>query len=172
MGRDYLAVAASAALGLAVAGCGGGGVGSTPAPTPAPTPPPSTANADLINLTQSESFTNDGAIGSASYPTTSGNFTSASSEGVVSFIYDAPSKTYTMTTQGLSQSFAPGEIDAAQSNANVTVYKKVTGNTTDSLVLTKPGTSGPFNFKYVGGAFWQRTIQGASAINGNFVAST
>lgn len=175
-GRNLLSLVAAAGMGVSVAACGGGSVGSTPAPTPAPTPtptpPPSTANADLISLTQSETFTNDGALGSASYPTTAGNFTSASSEGRVNFVYDAPSRTYTMTTQGLSQSFAPGEIDAAQSNANVAIYKKVAGNTTDSLVLTKPGTSGPFNFKYVGGAFWQRTIQGATAINGNFVASS
>ncbi|MFM5918175.1 MAG: hypothetical protein ACKOOL_11680 [Novosphingobium sp.] len=166
-------------MGLSLSACGGGSVGSTPAPTPSPTPtptpsppPPSTANADLINLTQSESFTNNGAIGSASYPVSSGNFTAASGEGGVDFVYNATTRTYTMTVSGITQTFAPAEIDPALSNANAAVYKKTSGNTTDTLTLTKPGTSGPLNFKYVGGAFWQRTIQGNTSINGNFVASS
>ncbi len=53
----------------------------------------------------------------------------------------------------------PANIDAAQSNAGAVVYSRTNGNTTDTLTLTRPGTSGPITYTYVGGAFWQKTTQ-------------
>lgn len=161
--------------GLAACG-GGGGVGSTPAPPPAPTPTPpasfpSSANADLITLNQSENFTNDAAVGTASYPTFSGNGTSSTSAGPVQVSYDAATRTYTLTSGARSQAFAPGNIDTAQSSGAATVYTKTSGTTTDTLTLTKPGTTGPLTYKYVGAAVWQRTVTGATTVSGSFDAA-
>ncbi|MFC0203425.1 hypothetical protein [Novosphingobium soli] len=84
--------------------------------------------------------------------------------------YNAANQSYTITVGGGSQTFAPANSDAAQSTAQVTVYVKKNGSTTDSLTLTKPGTSGYFTYRYVGSAFWQRTVDGSSTISGSFDA--
>jgi hypothetical protein len=84
--------------------------------------------------------------------------------------YDATTRSYTLSVQGRSLTFGPADIDASQSTAAITVYLKVNGATTDSLTLTKPGTSGRFTYNWVGGAFWQRTVQGGAAITGSMDA--
>lgn len=175
------------AVGLALAGCGGGsgggGVASTPPPpAPAPTPPappppppspppppPTTANADLISLTQSETFTNDSRTGTVGYPKTTGAFAATASAGAVNIVYDSATQTYTLTSGSRTQSFAPAEVDNATSNGLIKVYKKTSGTITDTLTLTRPGSAGSL-YRYVGGAFWQRTIDGTTAVNGEFDA--
>lgn len=169
------------ALGLALAGCGGGGgVASTPTPPapappppapppPPPPPPPTTANADLINLTQSETFTNGSRSGAVSYPKATGAFTASASAGPVNIVYDASTQTYALTSGSRTQSFAPAEVDATTSTGLIKVYKKTSGTTTDTLTLTRPGTAGSL-YRYVGGAYWQRTVDGATAISGDFDA--
>jgi hypothetical protein len=166
------------ALGLALAGCGGGGgaVGSTPPPPPTPTPtpppppPPPPPNTSLLNLTSSESFTNDAATATANFPKTGVGQTASAAPSTATIAYDLATRGYTITVAGRSQTFLPADIDNAQSNAGVTVYVRRNGTTTDSLTLTKPGTSGRFTYEYVGGGYWQRTIDGATAISGSFDA--
>jgi hypothetical protein len=180
--RRVLAQVSMLALSLCLAGCGGdssgGGIASTPtpAPTPAPTPtptptppPPTTANADLITLGQSETFTNDSRTGAVSYPKAAGSFSASATAGTVNIVYDATSQTYTLTSGGRTQSFAPGDLDAASSTGTFRVFKKVNGTTTDTLSLTRPGTAGS-QYRYVGGAFWQRTVDGTATISGDFDA--
>lgn len=75
-----------------------------------------------------------------------------------------------MSAAGRTLTFLAGDIDAAQTTAELTVYKKVSGSTTDTLTLTKPGSAGRFTYTYVGGAFWQRTVQGSTAISGSLDA--
>lgn len=173
---------------LALAACGGGGgsggsVGSTPAPppapspTPTPTPPPpppapTTANADLLNLTQSENFTNDAATGSGTYDNGGGGTAASAGPATLTVAYDAGSRTYTITNGGRSLAFAPSHIDAPSSNSAITVYKRTSGTTTDTLTLTKPGTSGKLTYRYVGSGFWQRTTQGATSYTALFDAFT
>ena len=84
--------------------------------------------------------------------------------------YDQTSNSYTLTVDNRTQTFRPADLDTTQSNASVAVYVRTNGSTTDSLTLTKPGTSGTFNFKYVGGAFWQRTTESKTTISGTFDA--
>jgi hypothetical protein len=84
--------------------------------------------------------------------------------------YDATTQGYTLTVNGRTQIFLPTERDSTLSTTQLTVFKKVNGSTTDTLTLTKPGPSGRFTYKYVGGAFWQRTITGNSSIAGSLDA--
>jgi C-lobe and N-lobe beta barrels of Tf-binding protein B len=160
---------------LMVTACGGagGGVGSTPTPPPAPTsppPPPPPPNTSLINLTSSETFVNDGASGTANFPKNGSSQTATAAAATVSIAYDLPTKGYTITAGGRTQTFLPADIDNAQSNAGVTVFMKRNGTTTDTLTLTKPGTSGRFTYEFVGGGYWQRTVDGVSAVSGSFDA--
>lgn len=84
--------------------------------------------------------------------------------------YDAGTQGYTVTAGGRSLSFLPSDIDSAQSNAGVVVYIKRNGSTTDSLTLSRAGTSGRFTFQYVGAGFWQRSTENANTIDGIFDA--
>lgn len=168
-----IAVVSLAAVQLTACGGGGGGSGvsSTPTPTPTPTPPPSTANADLLGPSLlSESFTNDAATGSASYPKSGATPTRSASQSNATIVYEAATQKYTVSVGSRSQSFLPSDIDNAQSTSAITVHVKRSGTTTDSLTLTKPGTSGRFTYKYVAGGFWQKTVDGSSTISGNFDA--
>jgi C-lobe and N-lobe beta barrels of Tf-binding protein B len=124
----------------------------------------------LINLTSSENFVNDASTGTASFPKTGAPPTTSASQTAATVAYDLVTKGYTITVGGRSLAFLPSDIDAAQSNAGVAVYVKKNGTTTDSLTLTKPGTSGRFNYEFVGGGFWQRTTDGATTISGSFDA--
>lgn len=156
-----------------VSGCGGGGSGGinpTPAPPPgSATPTPSgSANMDLLGpLLLSETFTNDAASGSATYPKNGGRPTTATAAASATIVYEASSQKYTLTVNGRTQSFLPSDIDRAQSSAAVTVYAKTSDGKTDSLTLTNAGTSGRFTYRYVAGGFWQRTADGTAAISGS-----
>ena len=164
-----LSVSSVALMQLAACGGGGGGdVSSTPTPTPTP---PSTANADLLGPSLlSESFTNDAATGSASYPKSGATPTRSASQSTATLVYEAATQKYTVSVGSRNQSFLPSDIDNAQSTSAIAVYVKRSGSTTDSLTLTKPGTSGRFTYKYVAGGFWQKTVDGASTISGDFDA--
>lgn len=144
---------------LLLAACGGGsgsGVASTPAPVSSPSPTP-TPNASLIGPLTSESFANDAA-------TEVGRFYADARPGTgrtanfapLTISYDASSRSYTVATAGRSQTFSPGDLDSAQSNAAVQVLQKKNGTLTESLTLTKPGTSGALTYQYVGAGYWQR----------------
>lgn len=173
------AVALSCVFSLSACGGGGGGVSSTPTPPPVQTPPPSPPpppppppppNTSLLSLTSSESFANDAVTASANFPVSGAGQTATAAASTATIAYDLPTRGYTITISGRSQTFLPGDIDNAQSTTAITVYVKRNGTTTDSLTLTKPGTSGRFTFEYVGGGYWQRTVNGASAISGNLEA--
>lgn len=121
-------------------------------------------NDDLIGPLLSETFVNSAARVSGTF--SSGGATAAAAQAVATIIYDATSDAYTLTTNGGSVTFGPGDIDASQSSGNATVYTRTSGPTTDTLTLTKPGTSGRVTYRYVGSAFWQQTVSGASSISG------
>jgi hypothetical protein len=90
----------------------------------------------------------------------------------MSVVYDATSRTYTVTNGARSLAFTPAQIDAASSTPQITVYKRTSGTTADTLTLTKPGTSGRLTYKYVGAGFWQRTVDGINDVSGVFDAFT
>jgi hypothetical protein len=172
-GVSLLALATATMM---VTACGGGGVASTPTPPPttptppSPPPPPSVPNTSLLSLTSSESFVNDAVTGSALVNLNNSAGTASGALTTTVFSYDLASRGYTLSTGGRSITFLPSEIDAAQSNAATTVYVKTNGGVSDSLTLTKPGTSGRFTYQYVGAAFWQHTVQTATTISGTFDA--
>ena len=143
----------------------------TPTPTPTPTPSGPTSNPSLITLVASEDFANDAATGTVSFPTSGAAPTNTAAQATATVRYDLASRGYTVTVAGRSQSFLPADLDAAQSNATTAVYVKRNGSTTDSLTVTKPGTSGRFTYQYVAGGFWQRSINGTSTISGSFDAT-
>ena len=157
-------------LSLMLAACGGGGgdVNSTPAPTPAPTP--TTANEDLVAPLVSESFTNNAATGTGSYPLNGDAAKVTAAKASLAFGYDAKTGAYTVSTAGRSQTFANADI--ASQNADQVTYARKKGDTEDSLLLTKAGTSGALNYQYVGSGFWQRTRQGSSKVDGTIDAFT
>ena len=162
---------------ILLASCGGGsgdsGVNSTPTPTPTPSPTPTptpTPNTSLSSLTYSESFANSTASGVVSFPTSGAAPTASAGAATATIAYDAATRGYTLTVGTRSQTFLPANLDASQSSAQLAVYTKTNGSTTDTLSLTKPGTSGRFTYQYVGGGFWQRTITGSSTISGSFDA--
>ena len=169
----YLIVATAmvSACGGGGSGGGGGGVAPIPAPPPAPPPPPppppppTTANADLLNLTQSENFTNNAVTGIGDYPKSGANGATDASTVALTVIYDAANRSYTISNPSRSQSFAPATRDTTLSNAQQDVFKVVNGNVTDTLTLSKPGTSGALTYQYVGSGFWQRTTDSATAIS-------
>jgi hypothetical protein len=104
------------------------------------------------------------ARGVASFSVSGTNGTAVQAAGTIR--YDAGTSSYTLSTPGGAITFAPGDIDAAQSSTGAVVYQKTNGSTTDSLTITRPGTSGRITYQYVGGAFWQHTVQGASTATG------
>jgi hypothetical protein len=148
------------ALCALVSGCGDGGggsvasAGSTATGSTTTSSPPTGVNANLLGPLQSESFANTATQGSLSGTSTS---VSSSSAGVVTakLVYDASAQSYTMTANGKSMTFTPSQISAAQSSTGATVYEVTSGNTTDSLTVTKSGTTGALNYEYVEGAFWE-----------------
>lgn len=153
---------------LAACSAGGGGVNTTPpppgpTPTSTPTPTPS-ANKDLLGPLVSESFANDTAIGKATFGSsgTSGSVSNTS----ITLRYNAGNQSYSLSSTSGSITFVPSDIDNAQSNAGAVVYVHSNGSTTDSLTLTRPGTSGPVTYTYVGSAFWQHTQLGSSSGSG------
>ena len=163
----YLALAAACA---SLAACGGGGDGVASTPTP-PAPPPA-PNTSLLAPLGTETFVNDATTGNVNYPKTDEYGTATSGPSTLTISYDAPSSRYTVSTTGRSQTFTSSNIDTALSNAQIAVYKKVNGKVTDTLTLTKPGTSGALTYKYVGAGFWQQTTDGSTAVSGTLDSFT
>ncbi len=84
-----------------------------------------------------------------------------------SVAFDVVTGGYTVSSDTGTQTFLPSDIDPAQSSAGAIAYIKRNGSTTDSLTLTRAGTSGRFTYQYVGSGFWQRTTEGPTAIEGS-----
>ena len=169
------------ALSLMLTACGGGGgVNSTPTPIPTPTPTPAPtptptptptpgANADLLAPLASESFANVAGRATATFDSegrTQG--TARPSTGTIR--YDAAEQAYTLSTAGGSITFRPADIDQAISNAGAVAYVRRQGDSTDTLTLTRPGTSGVLTYRYVGGAFWQHSVIGQTSGHGSLDA--
>jgi hypothetical protein len=138
-----------------LAGCGdAGGVnsaGSTPTPTPTPT------NTTLTNLQASQSFTNDAATTNVAFDlTTKTTIAGTAQTNALTVSYDAPSKSYTLTAPGRTQTFASSNV-AATTTGDVR-YQKTDGTNRDYLTLVKVPYTGTAATQYVGLGFWQRNI--------------
>jgi len=169
LSRGWIAGCGVSLLALLLAGCGGGD-GGGPAVTPPPVTKPTGANSSLIGPLVSENFVNDAALGTITVSPGVDRGNAGSTTATI--VYDASSQSYTLTVGAASKTFSPANINASLTNSAETVYEITSGNTTDSLTLTKPGTSGRFNYQYVGAAFWQSTTVGTNSGSGALYAVT
>jgi hypothetical protein len=104
-------------------------------------------------------------LGTASYPTNGNPGGGSASSSVLTIGYDSTTQGYTVSSGGRTQTFLPSDIDAASSNSQITVYTRGSGSFTESLTLTKPGTSGSLTYQYVGTGYYQRTTTTSSTIS-------
>lgn len=148
---------------LALSGCGGDGGGGVNTVSTTPV-----TNTSLANLKVNQSFANNAATQTATFDLTAQTTTTGSSASQpLAISYDTGSNSYTITTQGRSQTFAPA-ASIGQANG-IAQYKITAGATTDYLTLeaasvTGFGTNGP---QYSGLAYWQRNL-----VNGTTEQST
>lgn len=125
----------------------------------------------MIGLSNTQTFTAIGATAAATYP---GNGTSAQprQRAAISVTYDAATQSYAIVAPQASQTFAPSDRVAGLSNANLTTFQRIAGTTTDTLILTNPGTSGLFNYQFVGGGIQSRVVSASGVDDGRFNAFT
>lgn len=155
----------AAALVVVLSGCsgGGGGISSTPAPTPTPTPTP--ANSTISNLRADQTFSDASASTSTVFDTATSTVTHGNSvSSTVQVSYNAAARSYTITTQGRTQSFAPVDVQAT-GNVGETRYVKTDGTTRDYLTLVTTPYTGATGNQYVGMGYWQRNTSGAGTQN-------
>ncbi|MGN6278794.1 MAG: transferrin-binding protein-like solute binding protein [Sphingomonas sp.] len=160
--KNYNWLAAASFLTLAACGGGGGGVNSTPTPPGSPTPSPTPGDTTLGNLRQDHSFTADAATTNVSFNLTSKTtINGVGSPEALTVSYDAGTKSYTLSAQGRSETFAPADMTTTQ--ATDVRYAKLDGAQHDYLTLvTTPYTSATAP-KYVGMGYWQQNnVQGTT----------
>ncbi len=140
------------ALVLALGGCGGGSGGVSSAGT---TP---VSNSSLAKLVASQSFANQAATSTATIVAkTNSIITSEAIAQPLTITYDLASNSYTVSTQGRSQTFAPGNLASAA--GGVASYTVTAGTTTDQLTLHAASVAGysATAQQYSGLGSWLRT---------------
>ncbi len=147
---------------LMLGGCGSGGSSGVATTVTQPVSPPPT-NTSLASLVTSQSFTNNAATQTATIdPVTEKVSAGASTSQALTVAYDVASNSYTITTQGRSQTFAPANQTSAANG--VSIYAITNGATTDRLTLESATVTG-YNAsypQYSGLGYWQRTTTGSS----------
>jgi hypothetical protein len=151
---SWLTLAAVALLDSMLSGCGGGGSGGVASAGSTPPPPPAPANANLLGPLNSESFVNDASQASSPTSPLYPNEPVASA-AAATFSYDAASKTYSWKVDGKTKTFAPADVNNAILSGSPAPYQILGLPASDTLTLTKAGTSGRFTYEYVGAALWQ-----------------
>jgi hypothetical protein len=139
-----------------------GGGGTTPA-----------TNQTLANLVASQSFTNDAVTSSVtvansgSSPTLSGISAGAAT---VSVNFDVSTGSYTLSTAGRSQTFAPS--NAYVLDNGLTNYRKTDSAIDEIFSRDDPSLSNVVKYQYVAAGYWQRNSGSASAQKIEFDAFT
>jgi len=165
MRKEYWLPAAVMVVMLGGCGGSGGGIGSTPTPPPAPT------NTTLGDLRVNQDFATDGATGTTVIDSAAALVTgpNATARSTIQVHYDAASKSYTVQSQGRSQTFAPADIQTGTA-AGETRYFKTDGTNRDYLTLavtpyTSTSSAPKTPNQYVGLGYWQRnTLSGGKQI--------
>ena len=134
----------------------GGGTGAAPTPTPAPT------NTSISGLMVSQTFAGPAATTATAINTNPASVASATSaRSALQVRYDAVIRSYTMESQGRSQTFAPADIRPVATPGE-TIYAKSERDVRDYLTLvTTPHSSSTSNH-YVGLGYWQRNTLSAN----------
>jgi hypothetical protein len=143
-------------------GSSGSGSSSTTTTTAAPT---------LATLTASQTFANNAATSTATIAASTANVTtSASTSQPLTIAYDLAANSYTITTQGRTQTFGAANLVSATNG--VAIYSTTSGATTDRLTLESANVSGYQSIypQYSGLGYWQRTVSGnaSSSISVDF----
>lgn len=130
-----------------------GPIDGTPASSTPPAPPPP-VNTSLDPLTRSDAFVATAQRASAVYP---GNGTSPrfASATPLTVRYDATTQSYTVEEGGGSATFAPAD-QVGTSNRLADLFQITASGSTDTLRLTKTGSSGAALTRYVAGGIWNR----------------
>ena len=146
---------------MALGGCGDGGGGMV-ASVSAP-PPPVVSNASLASLTASQSFSNNAASATATIAANANVTAAASTSQPLTFSYDLASNSYTVSTQGRSQTFAPPS--QASAKGGIAVYAVTNGATADRLTIETASVTGyaATSPQYSGLGYWQRTVSGSGS---------
>ena len=146
---------------MALGGCGDGGGGMV-ASVSAP-PPPVVSNASLASLTASQSFSNNAASATATIAASANVTAAASTSQPMTFSYDLASNSYTVSTQGRSQTFAPAS--QASAKGGIAVYAVTNGATADRLTIETASVTGyaATSPQYSGLGYWQRTVSGSGS---------
>lgn len=167
----YRMLLTSAMLAAMLSACGGGSGGVNSTPTPTPTPAPTPTNTTLSDLKASQSFTNDAAAAKALFDlVTKTGISGSAAKATLSIAYDAKTNGYTLTTDGRTQSFLPGDI--ASQGAYDTVYTKTGTDGSDRLTLTRTGYTSSTPRSYVGLGYWQRNVTSGDRQNMDFSVFT
>lgn len=158
-------------IALSLSACGGGsggGVASTPTPPPTPAP---TSNDTLTDLQVSQSFPND-ATGMRLVLdlTTKTGISGEKRPNTLSVRYDAPSRSYTVTADGRTQTFSQAEVQS--STDAQTVYTRTAGSERDYLTLVKVPYTGPTATRYVGLGYWQHNVVASTRQDMDFYVFT
>ncbi|WP_010546261.1 hypothetical protein, partial [Sphingomonas elodea] len=120
-----------------------------------------------MSLTQTESFDNNAAgFAGTFYPDARSCGCLAATLGLT-IRFDATTRGYIVSDGVNTETFLPADVDSAQSNSVLRVYRHAGANSDYTLSLTLPGTSGALTYQYVGAGFWQRADFDSSG-NGAF----
>lgn len=126
-------IAQCCVIGAALVGCGGGSTGASISPAVTQPPPPAPVpNTSLANLVNTETFDVASAVMSLDVSLSGQGSNQSYSSGNISpstqVTYNASSDSFTLKIiQGdanYNQTFSPANIDAAQSDADFTIYDK------------------------------------------------
>lgn len=159
MRRIFFAIVAS----LALTACGGGGNGVSSAGSTVPvgsggtggsggSPP---TNSTITDLIVGQTFTGDATISSTRIGTGDGVVTTTAQKRTsLEVRYDAVTKSYTVSTDGRSQTFAPSDIQPGSAPGETRYQKHGAGTDYLTLVTTPYYGTGTSN-RYVGMGYWQ-----------------
>lgn len=165
-------IAAASMMVLALSACGGGGgaVNSmptpapAPAPAPTPTPTPPATNSSLAGLRVSQTFVTDAVTSEATLG--AGDITVTASQGRTSLTvrYDAASASYTVSSPGGSETFAPSQI--TDRSGGVATFEKNSESTHQFFTLANTA------YANVAAGYWQRNTTSSNLIDIEFDAFT
>jgi hypothetical protein len=78
--------------------------------------------------------------------------------------YNATTQSYTVSTASRTQTFTAAD-QVTSGSTDFKAYEKSSGNLSESLSLTVPGSSGALKYQYVGGGAWERATTGSTTLD-------
>lgn len=154
---------------MLLAACGGGSSGGGPSTS---APPPPQTNSTLTNLTVSQTFSTASATIKGHLTSLTGIPSGVNSQqsdlgSAVTVSYDAQRDRYSISVREAgvtgNETFGAAEHDLDESNADVDVYSRETGDESQLFLLFKPGNPAK-GLTYVAYGAWQK-LNSASGVD-------